>query len=210
MTGKDPWSRSLLDTPSPPPLDDDDGYLADLISFCHDTDLTAELDLSRRDDRAVVRETPFTLAKLRSKTKDKIPGGSQTDDNRPRGNIVTAEDATRPGYRKASPIGKGATDWKNTSAWSTANGEPIPYSALPPRKGIEIKHQGTTTKVVNKAHVPVSRAPAKKPLPPKGTTTKAKAKPKAAPAAKKGKGKKASDDKIEFRRLRELPSRTVS
>lgn len=191
MPNEDPWSRSLL-SPSPSLSDCDPIDKSALHGFlAHETtddNLLDELDLSKRDDVAIVKETPFTLAKLRPKSSIKQGVKSRT---RPvRGNLATAGQVANPEHSKPPPLPQQPKpDWKNSSGWVGANGQPIPH--CPPSKKTEhIPTVGVTTTTIAAFQ-----------------EKSAKNGPKSKGRAKRNERTKTKEDtKIQFHSLRKFPA----
>ncbi|WOO80786.1 uncharacterized protein LOC62_03G004316 [Vanrija pseudolonga] len=182
---KDPWKRSLF-SPSPVPsyFSDDEDLPRDgaFISLAAESDLANELDLSRREDRAIVTKTPFTLATLRAK---KTAGGktrSKSEESNRIGNIKTAEDALKPSKPTPEKAAKAAPKkdaWKNSTAWSDPSGRAILPTNKPRKKAADAGGTGG-----------------------KGKGKKATAADESTSASSSKTKGKAASDKIQFRRLR--------
>jgi len=208
---QDPWARTAYSSsPSPDPEEFDDTPI-NLVS--RDSDLQHELDLSTRDDRAVILTNPFILAKQKPPPQG-IKIGSvapPTIAKKPfKPNNILAEAAgwavstgepakSRPKIPKrattVSPAPqaerpKPQASYRSHSGWFGPNNQPIPKA---PRQA---KSSRSSLDKFNKNIQNVVKKPS--------ATTKAKAKPKA--PAKKGKGKTGDDESITFSKIRMSPT----
>lgn len=178
---RDPWSTGILRTPSPTSSDSDDNFPAvnGFIQLSRDNDLANELDLSRREDRAVVKETPFTLAKLRA--QQQASKGNSRDERRSGGPIRTADGRDVPSSTNPPPANARRKKRRvANTGWTDSNGE-----ALEARPITKKGKRGVQSEV--------KRKPARK--------ESAQAL-KAAPKRKNI--RKHDDDKVEFHKLRQL------
>lgn len=192
---KDPWSRSFVSpTPSPTSFSDTDDAVPQngFIILSRDNDLANELDLSRREDRAVIKETPFTLAKLRAQHKAaKGNDAREKDGTRMGGSIRTADSTDDPPSSSAKARGTASTSAPKkrrvaNTGWMNRDGEPLPAGPMTKsgKRGISEQVPGPSSKPARKvATTGADQPPAK--------------------CARKTKKKKADTDKVEFRRLRE-------
>lgn len=182
---KDPWTRSLL-SPSPVPsyFSDTEDLPRDgaFITLAAESDLANELDLSRRDDRAIVTKTPFTLATLRAKKTGAGKTRSKSEESNRVGNIKIAEDALKPSKptpdKPAKPAPK-KDAWKHSTGWSDPSGQAILPTNKPKKKAADTGGKGG-----------------------KGKGKKAAAAEESSVASSSKTKGKAIGDKIQFRRLR--------
>lgn len=105
--------------------------------------LARELDLTQREDKAMVSETPFTIAKLRAHTKSQSSQKRTTNASQ----TTTLDTATvQPGLKKpTAAASKGSTNWKNNSGWVNADGQPMPHCP-PARKGKDKPKEDTASR----------------------------------------------------------------
>lgn len=211
MPEEDPWSRSIL-TPSPRSRDSDSNSENESpttskkkVFICSDAELARDLDISNRDDRAIFKETPFTMAKMGGGKK----GGAGRVDEQPvkkRGNIQPATDDGRPPPFNVVPN-------KDKVNRPVEKDRPAPFRPQYRHNGWYDNH----SKPVSIGPSATRQAPLKRSLIDtldnlEGvTTSKAKAKAKATAGAKKTarKGKKVGDvdvEKVTFSRIRTLRS----
>ncbi|GMK59895.1 hypothetical protein CspeluHIS016_0901120 [Cutaneotrichosporon spelunceum] len=186
---KDPWSTGIVRTPSPASSDADEYVSVNgFIQLSRDNDLAHELDLSRREDHAIVKESPFTLAKLRAQQQALKSNTTTQDERRSGGPIRTADgsdepacatdNTRRPALKKPRVANTG---------WTDTNGKAL--DAGPIRKkgksgrGEQSEAKGKLKNGVRKEE------PASKP-----------------PVKHKTKRKTTDDDKVEFHKLPTITS----
>lgn len=138
MESDDLWSRSVL-TPSPSfdspsDLDDDDEGSTNandsaFVPLGRTRELVADLDLSRRDDRAVVKDNPFTKASAQA-SRSNANSALKKNNRRMGSSIPTAEDAgTTSEERSMRARMLEVTPWKPITGWTDGRGDPLPSSA---------------------------------------------------------------------------------
>jgi hypothetical protein len=188
--GDNPWDERLGDL-SPTSSDaEDDTQVDGFMLASGDNDLATDLDLSRREDRATVKETPFTLAKLRAQKQASKNAGAETR----RGGAIRPAHEEEPSSTSNATAGPSAPKKRKApnTGWTDSNGVALDARPLSKKgkRGVqsEVKRPPAPPRTVH-------------PLPPKPTK---------APAKRKGKRKKDDEDKVEFRVLRELGSSFVS
>ena len=198
------WSRSILSpSPASSDIDDDDhddgSPIKEITIIPYDARLARELDLADCGERAVFRETPFTLAKLRGGKKR---GGGRCGEEPPkrRGNIHPATTDGKAPLEILGPVkgskgkvedpaqeGRAAlvrpSQWKS-NYWYDIHGKPIPKAPPAPSK------RSLIDELDDPQNTAVSRVKKGK---------------KAAPKRKKA-GKSAEEDKPVFRMIREYSS----
>lgn len=186
-----PWDERLRDlSPTSSDAEDDTTHFDGFVHTSGENDLATDLDLSRREDRATVKETPFTLAKLRAQQQASKNTGAET---RRGGAIRPAheEELSSTGNATAGPSAPKKRKAPNTG-WTDSNGAALDARPLSKKfkRGVqsEVKRPPAPPRNVH-------------PLPPKPTK---------APAKRKGKRKKDDEDKVEFRVLRERNRSYVS
>lgn len=141
----DPWSRSVL-TPSPSLdsySDEDRGPNISSSTFVNVRrvdDHVATLDLTRRDDRAVVKQNPFTMASSSaSRKKGKTPMSNNKSTVKVGSSIMTAEDFGKPISEKARSQAKRPAQepaaFLQADGWTNGRGEPLPSSAPTKKRG---------------------------------------------------------------------------
>ena len=197
MPNEDLWSRSILtpslDSSSSDEDQDDDYERHSRLSYslCRDAELARELDLTSREDRAVVKQTPFTLAK--KQTGKKKFGEDRAGEDLPtrRGNIQPATvngrkpvegDKAVMGDRESTVLMERLPYWKG-SGWYNNHNQPIIANAPTKRS-----FPGGTDKLTGAR---------------KATRKTKKTLDATAPKGKKG-GIGDEDDRPVFRRIREL------
>lgn len=200
---KDPWNRSFVSpTPSPTSFSDTDVIIPEngFINLSRDSDLANELDLRRREDNAVVKETPFTLAKLRAQQKaSRGHAARDKDGRRMGGSIRTADGTDDPPSSSAKASGSLSTSAQKkrriaSTGWTNCEGEPLAAGPLSKSKN---PSRGSSEQVTARSSKPARKvAPKDDQASGKGT--------------RKPKKKKVDDEKVEFRRLRESPVKLES
>jgi hypothetical protein len=214
------WSRSLREV-TPDVDSSDDEVEADLSTAkvvyaeTPEGQMYRDLDLSTRNDPAIYRPNPFTIAKSRATQPKRCepvkPDAVVPKVNRPSGNKVglgkkmaEGKDDTGDGKKEAAPKPRmKKSDWAAArNGWKTINNQAIAHVASTsagPSLLDEVKKldaSSSATKGKSKKKAPATK---------KGAGGK-----KASAAAKvKGKGKKkeqgdGSEEKIVFKRIREF------
>ncbi|EIW66427.1 hypothetical protein M231_02337 [Tremella mesenterica] len=145
----DPWSSSFR---SPSPTSDDDN-IGDVPLYSHtlsrDAQLAADLNLNSREDRAIFKETPFTLASSRGKKS--LPPSSHPDgclagvrareEEKKKARGKNIEDEPWRAARSNDP----SSWWKRkNSVWTDAHGNPVASE-----KGAPTKKQKTVLERVD-------------------------------------------------------------
>ena len=199
MPANDPWSRSILSaSPSSSSETDDDAPTDNRSlpynSLSRNADLARELDLGTRDDRAVFKQTPFTLAKMRG---GKTNGSTRANESKTKGNIVPATSVNHKGKteqvvekQKAGPAEEREPSykpkWQKNTGWYNAHNKPIPLGP-PPKRSILSSLDEEDRTYQSKALGTKSKKAAKK------------------PGEKGKKGTKADEEERPvFKRIREL------
>ncbi|BEJ16918.1 hypothetical protein CspHIS471_0603190 [Cutaneotrichosporon sp. HIS471] len=187
--GKDPWNAGIIRTPSPASSNADEFVTVNgFIQLSRDNDLANELDLSRREDHAIVKETPFTLAKLRVQQQAQKVSTNAREEGRVGGSIRTADGSDEPPLIVNDPKTSAPKKRRTVNTgWTDSSGTALDAGRIRKKgKGV----QGEQSEVKSN---------------PKKEVRKDVPAPKA-PRKRKTKRPNSDDDKVEFHRLPTITS----
>ncbi|BEI86080.1 hypothetical protein CcaverHIS002_0603670 [Cutaneotrichosporon cavernicola] len=185
--GNDPWNAGIIRTPSPTSSNADEFVTVNgFVQLSRDNDLANELDLSRREDHAIVKETPFTLANLRVQQQAQKVRTSAREKGRVGGSIRTADGSDESPFIVDDPRTSAPKKRRTmNTGWTDSSGTALDAGPIR-KKGKRV--QGEQSEVKSKPKKEVRKdVPARK----------------APPKRKKCKN---SDDKVEFHRLPTITS----